>query len=378
MTAIIRRPNTYQKLEILSEDAQYDLACACSQTGEGRKRGSQGKWIYPITLPGGGKSVLFRTLISNICSNDCKYCPLRENMDVRRCALSPEQTAEAFMDYYRKRKVSGLFLSSGVIGSADATMKQLIATAEIVRKTHKYRGYIHLKIIPGASKASIEEAVRLSSAVSLNIETPGALNFSKLSNKKNYINDIIQPIKYISELTAKGSRFDKVKQTTQFIVGAAGEKDSQIVKYMGGLYDRLKMHRVFFSAYQKGLGQSDLPGENIESEKPENIFTREHRLYQVDYLLRKYGFSPDEIEYEKEGSLALDTDPKEYWALKHPEIFPVNVNKASQEELLRVPGLGHVTVQRIIERRRQQQLREISDIGKVTVLLKKASGYIIF
>jgi predicted DNA-binding helix-hairpin-helix protein len=377
MASIIRKPDTLQKLEILSHDAQYDLACACGKNGDGRKRGDQGKWIYPVTLPGGGTSTLFRTLISNVCSNDCKYCPLRENMDIRRCILSPEQTAEAFMDYYRRRKVFGLFLSSGVIDSPDATMDRLIATAAILRSQYQYRGYIHLKMIPGASKAAIETAVRLSSAVSLNIETPGESNFSKLSDKKNYIRDIIEPIKYISELTAKGSKLSRVKQTTQFIVGAAGESDSQIVKYMGGLYDRLNMHRVFFSAYQKGLGHTDLPGEQESKEGAENIFTREHRLYQVDYLLRKYGFKADEIEFE-DGALSLGTDPKEYWANNHPEFFPVNVNKAEKQQLLRVPGLGHITVTRLLERRSQQRLSRLSDIGKVTVLLKKAAKYITF
>lgn len=378
MTAIIKRPDTHQKLEILSEDAQYDLACACGKTGNGRKRGAEGNWIYPVTLPSGGQSVLFRTLISNICSSDCRYCPLRENIDTRRCVISPEQTAEVFMDYYRKKKVFGLFLSSGITAGADNTMQRLVSTAEILRKRHRYRGYIHLKIIPGASKAAIENAVRLSSAVSLNIETPGDRNFSKLSSKKSYINDIIKPIKYISELTAKGAKFSRVKQTTQFIVGAAGEKDSQIIKYMGGLYDRLNMHRVFFSAYQQGLGESDLPGEISTYKKPEDMFIREHRLYQVDYLLRKYGFDASEIECQKDGSLPLNTDPKEFWASKHPEIFPFNANTAEKEELLRVPGLGHVTVNRIVERRAQQRLKSISDIGKVTFLLKKADKYIKF
>jgi predicted DNA-binding helix-hairpin-helix protein len=378
MTTIIKRPDTYEKLEILSRDAQYDLACACGKNGDGRKRGSEGKWIYPVTLAGGGSSVLFRTLISNVCSNDCKYCPLRDNMDIRRCILTPEQTAEAFMDYYRRRKVFGLFLSSGVIGTADNTMQQLIATAEILRKNYQYRGYIHLKMIPGSSKAAIEHAVKLSSAVSLNIETPGDKNFSRLSNKKDYIRDIIEPIKYISELTAKGSRFSRVKQTTQFIVGAAGEKDSQIIKYMGGLYERLNMHRVFFSAYQKGLGESELPGENTPAITPEAVFSREHRLYQVDYLMRKYGFSSEEIEYEADGALSLSTDPKEFWAVRHPEFFPVNVNTAEKEQLLRVPGLGHITVERLLKRRSERRISRLGDIGKVTVLLKKASKYIAF
>ncbi len=378
MPAIIRQPDTYQKLEILSGDAQYDLACACGKSENGRTRGTDGNWIYPVTLPNGGSSVLFRTLVSNVCNNDCKYCPLRENMDLRRCSLTPEQTAEAFLDYYRRRKVFGLFLSSGVTGTPDAAMARLISTAEILRKRYEYRGYIHLKIIPGASKAAIERAVSLSSAVSLNIETPGAGNFSKLSDKKDYIRDIIDPIKYISEITAKGSSHSRVKQTTQFIVGAAGESDTQIVQYMGGLYERLNMHRVFFSAYQRGLGESGLPGEIAPQIDGQEKFVREHRLYQVDYLLRKYGFTAEEIEYETPGRLSLNFDPKEFWAARHPEFFPVNVNKADKTQLLRVPGLGHITVKSLLKRRGEQKLHELSDIGKVTALLRKAAPFITF
>ena len=305
MVGIISRPDTRTKLEILSADAQYDLACACSaDRDEGRRRSSDGKWIYPVTLPNGGKSTLFKTLISNVCTSDCRYCPLRERMDVRRCSLTPAETAKIFLDYYNRREVFGLFLSSGVCGSADAAMDRLNATAKILRKKYGFRGYIHLKIIPGASDAAIEEAVFLASAVSLNIETPGAKKLAKLSSKKRYIQDIIEPIKLISRLTGRGSRYSKVKQTTQFIVGAAGESDAEIVKYMWGLYDRLKMHRVYFSAYQKGLGDESLPGERVGLEKPTDVFTREHRLYQVDFLLRKYGFEESDIVFDENSNLS--------------------------------------------------------------------------
>ena len=182
MFGVISKPDTAEKLKILSADAQYDLACACGSTkDEHRKNTSRGKWIYPVTLPNGGKSTLFKTLISNRCTNDCKYCPLREQIDTRRCTLTPEEIAEVFLDYYKAREVFGLFLTSSVFGSPDATMAKLNASAEILRKKHRYRGYIHLKIIPGASNAAIEQALSLASAVSLNIETPGQKNLEKLS-----------------------------------------------------------------------------------------------------------------------------------------------------------------------------------------------------
>jgi predicted DNA-binding helix-hairpin-helix protein len=379
MVGIVSRPDTHQKLEILSADAQYDLACACGTAkDEHRRRTADGKWIYPVTLPNGGKSVLFKTLASNVCTNDCKYCPLREQMDIRRVSLAPEETAKVFLDYYNQRKVFGLFLSSGVLGSPDATMARLNGVARSLRKKHGFRGYIHLKIIPGASDAAVEEAVSLASAVSLNIETPGEKNLAKLSQKKRYIQDIIEPIKLISRLTSRGSRYERVKQTTQFIVGAAGEQDAQIVKYTAGLYERLGMHRVYFSAYQRGLGDGSIAGEHIEPESRADILMREHRLYQVDFLLRKYAFTESDIAFERDGSLSLTTDPKEMWAIGHPDYWPVNINKASKFSLLRVPGLGPVTAKRILERRRQSRIKTIEDVGNVGARLQKAKKYLTF
>jgi len=378
MVGVISKPGTAEKLEILSSDAQYDLACACGTNQDDRRsRGDDGKWVYPVTLPNGGKSVLFKTLISNVCSNDCKYCPLREQRDLRRCSLGPEETVKVFLDYLNRRKVFGLFLSSGVCGSPDAAMERLNATARLLRKKYSYRGFIHLKIIPGASDAAVEDAVSLSSAVSLNIETPGAANLAKLSNRKDYIRDIIEPIKLISRLTGPGMRYSRVKQTTQFIVGAAGESDSEIVRYMGGLYERLKLNRMYFSSYQRGLGDESIPGEKGRGEKPTDNFVREHRLYQVDFLLRRYGFRDSEIVFE-DGNLSLDVDPKEAWAKGHPEVFPVDVNSAPRGSLLRVPGLGPVTVKRILERRKSRRLSGIEDVGKVGVRLAKASEYVRF
>jgi predicted DNA-binding helix-hairpin-helix protein len=185
-------------------------------------------------------------------------------------------------------------------------------------------------------------------------------------------------MKLISRLVGRGSKYEGTKQTTQFIVGAAGESDAEIVKYMWGLYDRLKMNRVYFSAYQKGLGDESITGEQIIQESPSDVFMREHRLYQVDFLFRKYGFTESDVAFENNGNLSLLTDPKEAWAIGHPEVFPIDVNHASYFTLLRVPGLGPVTVKRILERRRTQRIRHIEDVGKVGVRLKKARRYLSF
>jgi predicted DNA-binding helix-hairpin-helix protein len=370
-------------LQILTADAQYDLACACgSNTEDARRRGSSGKWIYPVTLPNGGKAILFKTLMSNICTNDCKYCPLRQQQDIRRCSLSPDETAKTFLEYHNRREVSGLFLSSGVCGSPDETMEHLNATARLLRRRHGFRGYIHLTVIPGAGHGAIEESLSLADAVSLNIETPGQKNLALLSGRKDYLRDIIEPMKLISRLTADGSKYHKVKQTTQFIVGAAGESDAEIVKYIGALYDRLRIHRVYFSAYQRGLGDPTIPGEIRQTRGaeaiPNDVFTREHRLYQVDFLIRKYGFAESDIIFGEDDNLSLTTDPKQVWADRHPDIFPVDINCATREELLKVPGLGPITVRGILARRKIGRIIAIENIGKPGVRLQKAQKYLTF
>jgi len=371
MTALISAPDTQRKLEILSADAQYDLSCACA-TGktEHRKRGEQG-WIYPVTLPNGGTSVIFKTLLSNVCSNDCRYCPLRVQKDVRRCTLGEKEIVDAFLDYYRRGEVFGLFLTSGVLGTPDATMERLNGVARILRYRRRFRGYIHLKIIPGASDAAIEEALSLSTAVSLNIETPGARHLAQLSSRKRFIEDIVAPMKLISRLTARGNRFEGVKPTTQFIVGAAEETDSEIIRYMWGLYDRLKFKRVYFSAHQ--------PVDDSESVRsPENAYIREHRLYQVDFLMRRYGFTETDIGFNQTGFLPLDIDPKEHWAKLHPEFFPVNVNRASKFQIMRIPGIGEIMAGRILEQRRNSKIRDLSDLGRLNTRLTRAGEYICY
>jgi predicted DNA-binding helix-hairpin-helix protein len=370
---------TIEKLKILSEDSQYDLACACG-TGKDdrRRRGLDGKWLYPVALPQGGYSVLLKTLLSNACANDCKYCPLRSGSNVRRCTLSPDEVARVFMEYYRRKKVFGLFLSSGVIGNPDNTMERINTVARLLRERHEYRGYIHLKIIPGASDAAVEEAISLSTAVSLNIESPGRKHFALLSDRKDYEKDIIRPIQLMGRLTGKGMRFSKVKCTTQFIVGASDESDSEIIQCMSGLYTRLNFKRVYFSAYQKGLGTPDIPGERQFLTNPGERFMREHRLYQVDFLFRKYGFQEGEILLDGSGNLRLDRDPKQVWADSHPDFYPVRINTSDREALLRVPGLGPETVKRILKMRRERRLGSIEDLGIKGKRAAKVKGYVIF
>ncbi len=371
--------DTIEKLKILSDDSRYDLACACGTTKDDRrKRGLDGKWLYPVALPNGGYSILLKTLLSNACTNDCKYCPLRSETNVRRCTLQPDEVANVFMEYIRRKKVFGLFLSSAVISNPDYTMDRINAAARIVRYKHNYKGYIHLKVIPGASDAAIEDSISLASAVSLNIETPGKKHLNALSNKKEYMNDIIRPLKLMSKLTGQGMRRSNIKCTTQFIVGASDETDSEIIQYMFNLYNRLKFERVYFSAYQKGLGHPDIPGEVRALPSPNSMFMREHRLYQVDFLVRKYGFLKDDIPIDSSGNLRLDKNPKEVWAENHPEFFPVRINTSDREALLKVPGLGIKTTGMILKMRRQKRIASLEDLDIKGRKLKKTKQYVIF
>ena len=375
---IIIRPGIEEKLRILTEDAKYDLAGSCAKDakGRGRRRGPNHRWLYPVILPQGGHITLFRTLLSNVCVNDCAYCALRSDQDPKRVSLSPEEVVKIFLVYLRKGWVQGIFLSSGVSGSPDATMERLIQVAKILRKRERYRGYIHLKVIPGASPAAIEEAANLADAVSLNIEAPGAQRFRRLSLRKRYLEDIIKPLELLAQLKRKALvQGRRLSHTTQFVVGAAGESDQEILRYVEGLYQRLGLNRVYFSAYQPGAGPEDLPGETLA--KKTDLLTREHRFYQVDFLLRKYGFSAGEIPLEK-GFLPLDKDPKEAWAQAHPEFFPVNVNKAPERALLRVPGLGPTLVKRIIKLRRQARLKSLEGLTPQKGFVEKARPYVCF
>ncbi|MDD5072621.1 MAG: radical SAM protein [Candidatus Omnitrophica bacterium] len=378
MVSIKKSPDASERLSVLSNDSRYDLACACgTNDDEHRRRSKEGKWIYPVVLPNGGTTYLFKTLLSNECVNNCKYCPLRAGSDTERCSLSPGELAASFMSYYNARRVSGLFLSSAVTGSPDATMEQINRSALNLRRM-RFRGYIHLKIIPGASEAAIRESLSLATAVSLNIETAGESNFRHLSTTKDYIRDIIRPIELISRLTAKGSPYAGIKQTTQFVVGASGETDKEIIGYSWKLYRELGLSRVYFSAYQRGAGSPELPGERSDLTNSD-LLAREHRLYQTDWLIRKYGFRADEIPLDRDGNLSLGTDPKEMWAKSHPEFFPVYVNKDDKERLLRVPGLGHVMVEKILSLRKNgSSIRSIENLGRRSKLLVKAGQYLTF
>jgi predicted DNA-binding helix-hairpin-helix protein len=375
--------DTLSKLQLLADASRYDLACACGTKAndDHRQRTPDGMWLYPVQLPSGGTGIMLKTLLTNSCVNHCRYCPFRAGRDAPRCALEPEEVADTFMHFRRTRGVMGLFLSSGVQRDADHTMDRMLAAVKLLRHKHGFRGYVHLKIIPGASDAAIDDALSVASAVSLNFEAPTRSSFNALCPDKDYERHIVHPVRLISQLTGPGMRHAGVKQTTQFVVGAAEERDLDLLEAMSRLYGRLRMSRIYFSAYQRGTGEAGLPGEAPEkrAQSDGELLTREHRLYQVDFLLRKYGFQAGEIPVDGRGMLSLSIDPKEHWASLHPECFPVDVNAASRDELLRVPGLGPVTVDRVIAARRAgTRLGRLEDIGRPGKIMEKARGFLRF
>ncbi len=369
---IVVRPELEERLQILAEDSRFDLAGSCAKDplGRGRKRGTFGRWIYPVVLPNGRRMSLFRILLSNVCVNDCAYCPLRSDENPLRVSLRPEELARGFMSYWRRGLVQGLFLSSGVIKDADTTMELLLRTVSFLRKKEGFKGYIHLKIIPGASEAAVEKAAQLVDALSLNLEAPNEKSFQRLTRRKRF-EEVLKLTYYLSKLKSQKG----FSHTTQLVVGAAGERDAEIIRTTQTLYQNFNLNRVYFSAYQPGCGRPGLPGEKIS--RCFDLRTREHRLYQVDFLLRKYGFKAEEIPLQ-EGFLPLEIDPKTAWAQSHPEFFPVNVNMASYWELLRVPGIGPKGARLILEARKYGRLRDLDHIFPNTKLLAKARPYIVF
>ena len=378
--------DTEQKLNILAESSKFDLACACKQADEpGRSRGPAGRWVYPAALPSGRKVFLLKTLQTNACANDCSYCPFNAHRDLARTTVGPDELARTFIDMLDANRVSGLFLSSGVPNEPDRAMDRMLATVELLRRRYQFRGFVHLKVLPGSSPAAIEQAVCLATRVSVNIEAPNADRLGRLSRRKRFYEDIVAAIEQIAHLRRRLNR--PCHQTTQFVVGAAGESDREIVTTTARLYDKFKMERVYFSAYQPpdqavSLEQptlfDDVPSHTAKSTAGSDLFTREHRLYQVDFLFRRYGFAFEDIAFDTQGRLDLHADPKQVWARNHPQAFPVNVNRADRLELLRVPGIGPVGAQRIVNARRISKFENTHQLRFLGLRSRSAASYICF
>jgi predicted DNA-binding helix-hairpin-helix protein len=362
--------DTLRKLDSLGAGAQYDL-CGASGAGCGadRKRASLNDWIYPAMLPGGKAIRLLKVLQTNACQNDCSYCPTRVSARVQRISFAPEELAAFFMDMLNRGLVSGLFLSSGIAGGAPHTMDRLLATSEIVRRRYGFLGYLHLKIMPGAEFAQVEAAVRLADRVSLNLEAPTADSLARIAGKKDFEDGLLARMGWIHQLTSQGLGASG-GQTTQFVVGAAGESDHEILSATSRLYRQIHLRRAYFSAFQP------VPGSPLE-EHPPTPKLRQQRLYQADFLFRKYGFQLNDLVFDDHGHLPLTTDPKLLWASRHPERFPLEINTASREELLRVPGIGPTAAARLLDLRRQGRLSRADDLRVAGATPHRALPYLL-
>jgi putative DNA modification/repair radical SAM protein len=356
-----------EKLTLLARAAQYDLCASCG-TSSARVRDEIGRWIFPAALPDGKHIALLKVLQSNSCENDCFYCGNRRSRNVSRCDLAPEELAWSFSELVRTGRAEGLFLSSAICHDTARTMAQMIATVELVRKKYEFRGYIHLKLLPGTDDATVERAVALADRVSVNLEAPNAKRLERLSGDKRFEQQLMRPMRSAGVFRDAGIGA-RAGLTTQFVIGAAGESDAEILGTVAELYHQLRLRRVYYSAFQP------VPLTPLQDLAPAPPL-REHRLYQSDFLLRQYGFDLADIPLDQSGNLPSEHDPKLGWALRHPERFPIEVNRADREELLRVPGIGPESAKRIILLRATSRPTCLEHLAAIGVVEKRAAPYI--
>ena len=377
MLSIIRHYSTKTKLDTLTQSAQYDVCLAgCSLNFSGKKgrmhdpKDPLKRWIYPENMPERGNVGILKVLQTNVCSRHCIYCPFSADKDkIPRVTLSPQELANAFISYLKKRLVHGIFLSSGTSHKTETAMEKMILTATILRKYYNFKGYIHLKILPGTSLELIEKAAKLADRISINLEAPTREHLKKIAPDKNLVNDLVTPMKQAGNIIKNGSYAKS--QTTQFIVGSTNETDIDLMKTVDWIYRELFVYRAYFSAYQK-LNTTDQKVGNT------NLLLREHRLYQSDYLLRGYGFRFKDLVFDESGNIPLDVDPKTAYAMMHPELYPVDINSADETLLLKVPGIGPFSARRIIERRGRNSFKSILDLKGTGAIVKWALPYIMF
>ena len=375
---------TLERLRILTESAKYDVSCSSSGTVRKGKQGMVGNTVGGMgichSFADDGRCIsLLKVMLTNSCMYDCAYCINRRSNDIKRATLSVTELENITMEFYRRNYIEGLFLSSGVVRSPDYTMERLVAIVRDLRTVHRFNGYIHLKSIPGASKELLNEAGRYADRMSVNIEIPKEESLKLLAPEKDH-QSVFQPMKLIQQGVLENKedhknyrnapRFVPAGQSTQMIVGATKETDQDILTMSSMLYNQPSMRRVYYSGYiSVNTYDSRLP---VLKQPP---LVRENRLYQADWLLRFYHFKVDEIVDDQHPDLDLEIDPKLSWALRHPEAFPVDVNTADYEILLRVPGLGTKSAWLIVNSRRFGKITSY-DLKKMGVVMKKAQYFI--
>ena len=376
-------PDVRIKLGILADAAKYDASCASSGAKRSSKKNSlghnTGSGICHSYTPDGRCVSLLKILLTNFCIYDCQYCVNRVTSDTPRARFDVQEVVDLTLEFYKRNYIEGLFLSSGIIQSPDYTMEQLIGVAKSLRITHRFNGYIHLKAVPGASEELQRQAGLYADRLSANVELPTAIDLQKLAPEKTFdqidttmrqIKTGIDASKDKSHRGTPAPRFAPAGQSTQMIVGATQSTDTDVLTTADTLYRRHKLRRVYYSAY------SPIPHADARLPSAQPPLIREHRLYQADWLLRFYDFNVSEILSPDEPNLDLSIDPKLAWALRNRGSFPVDINKAPRERLVRVPGLGQRNVMRIVVMRRHQPIR-LHDLQKLRVSMSKVRPWII-
>ena len=371
------------KLKILAESAKYDVSCASSGTSRSHKKGQIGSaegWGICHSFAEDGRCIsLLKIMLTNNCIYDCAYCINRRSNDLPRATFSVSELVNLTIEFYRRNYIEGLFLSSGVVRNPDYTMERLVKVVKGLRQVYRFNGYIHLKSIPGASQELVNEAGLYADRMSVNIEIPNEQSLQLLAPEKDF-QSVFTPMRYIQQGMLQNAeerkkyrhapRFVPAGQSTQMIVGATSDSDKDILHLTSALYKRPSMKRVYYSGF--------VPVNGYDNRLPalkQPPLARENRLYQADWLLRFYNFKVDEIVDDSYPDLDLEIDPKLAWALRHPEAFPVDINRADYEMLLRVPGLGVKSAKMILTARRYSRLGT-SHLKQIGVVLKKAQYFI--
>ncbi len=378
----LRTPNDERRvpndeLRVTSDERRVQRAVApCGQVvppAAASKAAALG--VTHVHLPNGRMMPLLKTMMTTACERNCFYCPFRAGRSkTRRVTFSPDEMARAFADMGRAGVVEGLFLSSGIIGGGVRAQDKLLDTVEIVRR-RGYRGYVHLKIMPGAERDQVLRAMQLADRLSINLEGPTPERLATLAPKKQFVEELLTPLRWMEEIRRERPAHENVKgrwpsSTTQFVVGAAGESDLELLNATHHLIHAASLKRAYFSAFHP---LPDTPLENHPAENP----WREHRLYQASFLFRDYGFDLEEMPFDERGRLPLDTDPKRAWAAVHLGEAPVEVNRAEREELLRVPGIGPKGAEAILRARQRATLRSVDELRRIGVRTKDIEPFVL-
>jgi predicted DNA-binding helix-hairpin-helix protein len=332
-------------------------------------------FVHPAQLPNGKKIVLLKTLLSSACERDCYYCPFRAGRDFRRATFRPQEFAELFMKLYQSSMAEGIFLSSGIAAGGANTQNKILDTAEILRNKLGFRGYLHLKIMPGAEKGQVERLMQLADRVSINLEAPNKERLTKLAPKKNFFEELFQPLQWVEEIRRsqpayKGWNRRWPSTVTQFVAGGSDESDLELLTTTDWLMKNVRLTRAYYSAFYP---IRDTPMENKAAVDP----LREHRLYQASFLLRDYGFDLEDMPFVKNGNLPLATDPKLAWAQQNLGGKPIEINKAERRELLRIPGIGPKGADAILRARRNGKLRDLTTLKRLGIVTNRVAPFIL-